>query len=90
MTGTQQIQAIREAAPKNPEGVHANAIDRSSTTKQERIAKVARTLEMAEALYPEICKAYGQNRAEATDAANAMFRLEQKLMFLIAPNGGWP
>ena len=89
MNGTQTIQAIREAAPSNPEGIHANALERSGTTTQERIEKASRTLKMAEALLPAIRQAYGKNSPEAKDAQHAILQCEEDLEYLLAPNGGW-
>lgn len=85
MTGTQQIQAIREAAPSNPAGIHANAMDRSGTTTDERAARAERTAQMAAALLPAIVEAYGADSIEAQDAQIALERAEDALLSLIFP-----
>lgn len=85
MTGTQQIQAIREAAPKNPAGIHANALHRSGTTTEERAARAERTAQMAAALLPAIVEAYGADSIEAKDAQIALERAEDALLSLIFP-----
>ena len=85
MTGTQTVQALRKAAPKNPEGIHANATERGITNADERAARAERTAQMAAALLPAIVEAYGANSIEAQDAKIALERAEDALLSLIFP-----
>ncbi len=85
MNGTQKIQAIRKAAPINPAGIHANALDRSGTTTDERAARAERTAQMAAALLPAIVEAYGADSIEAKDAQIALERAEDALLSIIFP-----